>query len=48
MLIFLKCKSALDKLQKQLSSKFEIKDHGEATKVLGMETERDQKVARFA
>ena len=48
MLIISKSGSAIDKLKKQLSSKFERKDLGEEKKVLGMEIERDEKVARFA
>jgi len=34
---------AIDKLKKQLSFEFEMKDLGEAKKVLGKEIERDQK-----
>ena len=45
MLIASKSRSAIDKLKKYLSSQFEIKDLGEA-KVLGMEIERDQRMAR--
>ena len=39
MLIASKSRSAIDKLKKELSSEFEMKDLGEAKKVLGMETE---------
>ena len=39
MLIASKNKSAIDKLKKDLSSEFEMKDVGEAKKVLGMEIE---------
>jgi len=38
-----KSRSAIDKLKKDLSSKFEMKDLSEAKKVLGMEIKRDQK-----
>jgi len=43
MLIAFKSRCAIDKLKKDLSSKFEIKDLSEAKKVLGMEIERDWK-----
>jgi len=43
MLITSKSRSAIDKLKKELSFEFEMKDLGEAKKVLGMEIERDQK-----
>ena len=39
MFIASKNRSAIDKLKKGLSSDFEIKDLGEAKKVLGMEIE---------
>ena len=39
---------AIDKLKKDLSSKFEIKDLSEAKNVLGMEIERDQKGDRVS
>ena len=39
MLIASKSRSAIDKLKKDLSSEFAMKDHGEAKKVLGMESE---------
>ena len=39
MLITSKSRSAIDKLKKDLSSEFEMKDLGEAKKVLGMEIE---------
>jgi len=41
MLIASKSISATDKLKKDLSFKFEVKDLGEVKKVLGMEIERD-------
>jgi len=40
--------AAIDKLKKDLSFKFKMKDLGEAKKVLGMEIERDQKGVRLA
>ena len=42
-LIAFKNISAIDKQNKDLSSEFEMKDQGEAKKVLGMEIEQDQK-----
>jgi len=48
MLITSKSRSAIDKLKKDLSSKFEMKDLGEAKKVQSMENERDWKSARLA
>jgi len=48
MLIASKSRSTIDKLKKQLSSEFEMKDLEEANKVLDMEIERDMIVARFA
>ena len=39
MLIASKSRSVIDKLKKDLSSKFEMKDLGEAKKVLGMKIE---------
>ena len=47
MLIAFKNKSAIEKL-KDLSFEFEMKNLGEAKKALGMEMERDRKVARLA
>ena len=48
MLIASKSRSAIDKLKKKdLSFKFEMKDPGEAKKVLGMEIERDRKSGKF-
>jgi len=41
MLIISKSRSAIDKLYKDLSFEFEVKDLGEAKKVLGMKIERD-------
>jgi len=43
MFIASKSRSAIDKLKKDLSSKFEMKDLGEAKKMLGMEIERDRR-----
>ena len=39
MFIAFKSRSVIDKLQKDLSFEFEIKDPGKAKKVLGIETE---------
>jgi len=41
MFIASKSISTIDKLKKDLSSEFELKDLGEAKKVLGIEIERD-------
>ena len=43
MLIASKTRSTIDKLKKDLSFEFEMKDLGEAKKVLGIEIERDTK-----
>ena len=43
MLITFKSRSAIDQLKKDLTFKFEMKDPGEAKKVLGIEIERDRK-----
>ena len=43
MLIASKSRSAIDKLKKDLSSEFEIKDLGEVKKVPDMEIERNRK-----
>ena len=43
MLIASKSRSAIDTLKKDLSSKFEMKDLGEAKKVLGMNIVRDRR-----
>jgi len=43
MLIASKSRSTIDKLKKGLSFEFEMKDLGEAKKVLGMEIERDRR-----
>jgi len=48
MLIASKSRYAIDKLKKDLSSEFEMKDLGEAKKVLGMETERDRKSGKVS
>ena len=42
MLIAFKSRSAIDKLKKDLSFEFEMKDLGEAKKVLGMEVETER------
>jgi len=43
MLIAFRSRSAIDKLKKDLSSKFEMKNFSEAKKMAGMKIERDQK-----
>lgn len=43
MLIASKRKAEIDRLKAQLSSEFEMKDLGEAKKILGMEIKRDRK-----
>ena len=43
MLIVSKNRSTIGKLKKHMSSEFEVKDLGEANKVLGMDIERDWK-----
>jgi len=43
-----KSRSAIGKLKKQLFSVFEIKDLGEAKKILGMRLRETEKVVRFA
>ena len=48
MLITSKSRSAIDKLKKDLSSEFEMKDLGEAKKVLSMEIERDQRSGKVS
>jgi len=48
MLIASKSRSAIDKLKKDLSFEFEMKDLGEAKKVLGMEIERDWKSGKVS
>ena len=48
MLIASKSRSIIDKLKKDLSFKFEMKDLGEAKKVLGMEIERDRKSGKVS
>jgi len=40
--------SAIDKMKKDLSFEFEIKDFGEAKKVLGIEIELDQKSGKVS
>ena len=46
MLIASKNRSVIDKLKKDLSSEFDMKDLGEAKKVLSMEIERAEEEAR--
>ena len=48
MLIAYKSRSAIDKLKKDLSFKFEMKDLGEGKKMLGMEIERDRKSSKVS
>ena len=48
MLITSKSRSAIDTLKKDLSSEFEMKDLGEAKKVLGMEITRDRRSGRVS
>ena len=43
MLIASRSRSAIDKLKKDMSSEFEMKDLDEVKKVLSMEIESDQK-----
>jgi len=43
-----KSRSVIDKLKKDLSSEFEMKDLGEEKKVLGMEIERDRKSVKVS
>ena len=47
-LIASKSRSVIDKLNKDLSSEFEMKDLGAAKKVLGMEIERDRKSSKVS
>jgi len=48
MLIASKSRSTIDKLKKDLSSEFEMKDLGEVKKVLGMEIERDRRSSKVS
>ena len=48
MLIASKTRSTIDELKKDLSSKFEMKDLGEAKKVLGMEIEQDRRSGKVS
>ena len=48
MLIASRSRSAIDALKRDLSSKFEMKDLGEARKVLGMEITRDRGIGRVS
>ena len=48
MLIASKSRSAIDKLKNDLSSEFEMKDLGEAKKVLGIEIKRDWKSGKVS
>jgi len=47
-LIAFKSTSTIDKLKKDLSSEFEMKDLDEAKKVLNMEIERDKKSGKVS
>ena len=47
-LITSKSRSAIDKLKKDLSSEFEMKDLGEAKKMLDMEIERDRRSGKVS
>ena len=48
MLIASKSIFAIDKLKKDLSSEFKMKDLGETKKVLGMEIERDRRSGKVS
>ena len=48
MLIASRSRSAIDALKRDLSSEFEMKDLGEARKVLGMEITRDRRIGRVS
>ena len=48
MLIASKSRYAIDKLKKDLSFEFEMKDLGEVKKVLGMEIERDRRSGKVS
>jgi len=48
MLIASKSRSTIDKLKKDLSSEFEMKDLGEAKKMLDMEIERDRRSGKVS
>jgi len=48
MIITSKSRSTIDKLKKDLSSKFEMKDLAKVKKALGMEIERVASVERLA
>jgi len=48
MLIVSKSRSAINKLKKDLSFKFEMKDLGEEKKVLSMEVKRDWKGGKIS
>ena len=47
-LITSKSRSAIDKLKKDLSSEFKMKDLGESKKVLGMKIERDRRSGKIS
>ena len=47
MFIASKSRSVIDKLKKDLSFEFEMKDLGEAKKVLGMEIKRDRRSGKI-
>ena len=48
MLIAFKSRFAINKLKKDLSSEFEMKDLGEVKKVLGMEIEQDRRSGKVS
>ena len=48
MLIASKSISAIDKLKKDLSSRFKMKDIGEVKKVVGMEIKRDRRSSKVS
>jgi len=48
MLIAFKSRSTIDKLKKNLSFEFEMKDFGEAKKVLGIEIQRDRRSGKVS
>ena len=47
MLILAKDQSEVNKLKAQLSSEFEMKDLGQAKKILGMEIRRDRRAGKL-
>ena len=48
MLITSKLRSAIDKLKNDLSNEFDMKDLGEAKKVLGIKIERDRRSGKVS